>query len=184
MPAIVYVGYEDDGVSSYKCSECGGYVSTRSAAELWWHCPWCGVLLTHNEEAHTREARERREKRSELKHTRTYRAWSYWFKAWVPNTSHPDRFDHDIDNPSIESFYFKDRYRSDPQWELKDGDDACFAWGEDWGSSYKQMPQSFKLVEYPNKTYSWDTLRRDTLVNLIKRHRGCPMWFGITVEEE
>ena len=179
MPAIVYFDYEDDGVSSYYCSECGEGVAVRGSPELWFHCPWCGVLFTHNEEAHTSDAHERRRERRMEAYNPHQKEHRYWFKAWVPNFDIV-RYDH---GKTIDKFYFEERFRSDGQWKLKTGDEALFAWGEGWGSDLHEQPEPFVFIDYP-KQFGRGWLTRHNLVRLIQRYHGCPMRFGILKGED
>jgi len=186
MPAIVNIDYEDDGVDVYQCSECKETVAARTPCHLFFHCPWCGVLFTHNEDAHTEEARDKRWARHEARFKRTYPSKSYWFKAYVPNVM-PHRGNHVFhrEPPFIDSFYFEERWRDSDPIKLKTGDDACFAWGKDWGSHSEGQPQPWRLIEEPEKNAAgWARpLRRTHLIDLIRRYHGCPMWFGTVTHE-
>ena len=177
MPAIVYFDHEDDGVSSYYCSECGEGVAVRGSPELWFHCPWCGVLFTHNEDAHTREALDKRDERRRGAYAPHEKKHRYWFRAWVPNFGIM-RYDH---GETIDTFFFQHKHPSEP-WKLKSGDEAYFAWGDSCYSDLHEQPEPFVFIDYP-KQFGRGWLDRGNLVRLIQRYHGCPMWFGIVKGE-
>ena len=190
MPALVYVEYENDGVSCYQCSACKAGFSLRGSPNEWKVCPYCTADLSHTEETNSGKAREKRRDRSE------YRRWIeygteyltlYWVRAWIPNDNKSRGWFNILrKRPTIEDYYFEGSYATGPKPpKLKTGDDAFFAWGDyaclnEEGPGDK-MPEPFVSYKAPDQGEGWKrvSMTRKGLVEFIHKYHGYPMEFGL-----